>query len=85
MGDSDIFRAARYNEVEAHLSGNLTGYGFKFASAGIERHAPYGKLHLGNSMGALANWVKLEHEYDCYLSVADWHANLRPFLELGCC
>jgi tryptophanyl-tRNA synthetase len=35
---------------------------------------PTGKLHLGNYMGALANWVKLQDEYECYFFVADWHA-----------
>jgi len=35
---------------------------------------PTGKLHLGNYMGALANWVKLQDEYDCYFFIADWHA-----------
>ena len=35
---------------------------------------PTGKLHLGNYMGALANWVKLQHAYDCYFFIADWHA-----------
>ncbi len=35
---------------------------------------PTGKLHLGNYMGALYNWVRLQHEYDCYFFVADWHA-----------
>jgi tryptophanyl-tRNA synthetase len=33
-----------------------------------------GKLHLGNLVGALSNWVKLQDEYDCYYFVADWHA-----------
>ncbi len=33
-----------------------------------------GKLHLGNYMGALANWVKLQESYDCYFFIADWHA-----------
>ncbi len=33
-----------------------------------------GKLHLGNYMGALANWVKLQDSYDCYFFIADWHA-----------
>jgi len=32
-----------------------------------------GKLHLGNLVGALRNWVKLQDEYDCYYFVADWH------------
>ena len=35
---------------------------------------PTGKLHLGNYMGALANWVNLQQDYDCYFFIADWHA-----------
>jgi tryptophanyl-tRNA synthetase len=35
---------------------------------------PTGKLHLGNYMGALANWVKLQDPYECYFFIADWHA-----------
>src|SRR5665213_3489680 len=35
---------------------------------------PTGRLHLGNYMGALYNWVKLQHEYECYFFIADWHA-----------
>ena len=35
---------------------------------------PTGKLHLGNLMGALANWVKLQDSYECYFFIADWHA-----------
>jgi len=35
---------------------------------------PTGKLHLGNYMGALANWVKLQNDYDCYFFIADLHA-----------
>jgi len=35
-----------------------------------------GKLHLGNYVGALENWVKLQDsaEYDCFFFIADWHA-----------
>ena len=33
-----------------------------------------GKLHLGNYVGALANWVKMQDEHECYFAVADWHA-----------
>ncbi len=33
-----------------------------------------GKLHLGNLVGALSNWVKLQDQYDCFYFVADWHA-----------
>jgi tryptophanyl-tRNA synthetase len=35
---------------------------------------PTGKLHLGNYMGALANWVKLQDVYECYFFIADLHA-----------
>src|ERR1017187_861837 len=35
---------------------------------------PTGKLHLGNYMGALKNWVALQDQYECYFFVADWHA-----------
>jgi len=37
---------------------------------------PTGKLHLGNYMGALANWVKLQDsgQYECYFFIADVHA-----------
>jgi len=33
-----------------------------------------GKLHLGNLVGALRNWVQLQDNYDCYYFVADWHS-----------
>jgi tryptophanyl-tRNA synthetase len=35
---------------------------------------PTGKLHLGNYLGALDNWVKLQDDYDCFFFVANWHA-----------
>jgi tryptophanyl-tRNA synthetase len=37
---------------------------------------PTGKLHLGNLLGALGNWVELQNsgKYDCFYFVADWHA-----------
>jgi len=34
---------------------------------------PSGRLHLGNYLGALANWVKLQDAYDCFYFSADWH------------
>jgi tryptophanyl-tRNA synthetase len=34
---------------------------------------PTGKLHLGNYVGALENWVKLQGEYENFHLVADWH------------
>src|ERR1700736_4523188 len=33
-----------------------------------------GKLHLGNYVGALDNWVRMQDEYECFFEVADWHA-----------
>ncbi len=35
---------------------------------------PTGRLHLGHYHGVLKNWVKLQHEYDCFFFAADWHA-----------
>jgi len=35
---------------------------------------PTGRLHLGHYHGVLENWVRLQHEYECYFFVADWHA-----------
>jgi len=35
---------------------------------------PTGQLHLGHLHGVLKNWVRLQHEYECYFFVADWHA-----------
>ncbi len=35
---------------------------------------PTGRLHLGHYHGVLKNWVRLQHEYDCFYFVADWHA-----------
>lgn len=35
---------------------------------------PSGPLHLGNLIGALSNWVRLQDKYECYFFVADWHA-----------
>jgi tryptophanyl-tRNA synthetase len=35
---------------------------------------PTGPLHLGNYHGALANWVRLQEDYDCFFFIADWHA-----------
>src|ERR1700756_6006725 len=33
-----------------------------------------GKLHLGNYVGALDNWVRMQDEYECFFFIADWHA-----------
>jgi tryptophanyl-tRNA synthetase len=33
-----------------------------------------GRVHLGNLVGALQNWVRLQEKYECYYFIADWHA-----------
>src|SRR5438874_3493334 len=33
-----------------------------------------GKLHLGNFVGALDNWVRMQELYNCFFFIADWHA-----------
>lgn len=35
---------------------------------------PTGRLHLGHYHGVLKNWITLQHEYECFFFVADWHA-----------
>ena len=35
---------------------------------------PTGRLHLGHYHGALKNWANLQHEFECFFFVADWHA-----------
>ena len=35
---------------------------------------PTGQLHLGHYHGVLKNWIELQHSYECFYFVADWHA-----------
>ena len=35
---------------------------------------PTGRLHLGHYRGVLKNWIELQHSYECFFFVADWHA-----------
>jgi tryptophanyl-tRNA synthetase len=35
---------------------------------------PTGRLHLGHLLGAVRNWIRLQHEAECFFFVADWHA-----------
>ncbi|MBI3961521.1 MAG: tryptophan--tRNA ligase [Deinococcus sp.] len=35
---------------------------------------PSGTPHIGNKLGALDNWVKMQDEYDCIYGIVDWHA-----------
>jgi tryptophanyl-tRNA synthetase len=40
---------------------------------------PTGQLHLGHLVGALANWKKLQDEYECFFMVADYHALMSEY------
>ena len=44
---------------------------------------PTGRLHLGHYHGVLKNWLTLQHEFDCYFFVADWHALTTHYEEPG--
>ena len=46
----------------------------KFRKRVLSGMRPTGKLHLGNYVGALDNWVRMQDEYQCFFEVADWHA-----------
>ena len=35
---------------------------------------PTGKIHLGNYVGALQNWVGMQDQYECFFCIVDWHA-----------
>jgi tryptophanyl-tRNA synthetase len=35
---------------------------------------PTGSLHLGHLNGVLKNWLTMQHEFECFFFVADWHA-----------
>ncbi|MCY4143934.1 MAG: tryptophan--tRNA ligase [Gammaproteobacteria bacterium] len=42
---------------------------------------PTGRVHLAHYHGALKNWAKLQHEYECFFFVADWHALTTAYSE----
>ncbi|MGH7902779.1 MAG: tryptophan--tRNA ligase [Candidatus Dormibacteraceae bacterium] len=35
---------------------------------------PTGRFHLGNYLGAVRNWVRLQDQYECFFSIVDYHA-----------
>jgi len=39
---------------------------------------PTGNLHLGNYLGAIRNWVALQHNYECIFCIVDLHALTQP-------
>ncbi len=44
---------------------------------------PTGPLHLGNLHGALANWIDMQEQYDCFFFIADWHALTSNYEDTG--
>ncbi len=40
---------------------------------------PSGELHIGNYLGAVQNWVKLQTQHDCLFCVVDLHAITQPY------
>lgn len=42
-----------------------------------------GRLHLGHYHGVLKNWLHLQHEYDCFFMVADWHSMTTHYDDLS--
>nr|WP_092067398.1 tryptophan--tRNA ligase [Dendrosporobacter quercicolus]NSL46569.1 tryptophan--tRNA ligase [Dendrosporobacter quercicolus DSM 1736]SDL56071.1 tryptophanyl-tRNA synthetase [Dendrosporobacter quercicolus] len=44
---------------------------------------PSGKFHLGNYLGALENWVRLQNDYECFFSIVDLHALTSKFEDTG--
>ncbi len=44
---------------------------------------PTGRLHLGNYVGALQNWIELQNRYESYHFVADWHMLTTDYASIG--
>ena len=40
---------------------------------------PSGSLHIGNYLGAVKNWVELQHKYESFFCIVDYHAITRPY------
>ncbi len=57
---SDLFREAIFIKMTKEI-----------VVSGIR---PTGNLHLGNYLGAVKNFVKLQHEHSCYFFIADYHS-----------
>ncbi len=46
------------------------------AFSGIQ---PSGDLHIGNYLGAVKNWVKMQDDYEMFICIVDLHAITQPF------
>ncbi|HBX55985.1 tryptophan--tRNA ligase [Pseudomonas sp. UBA2684] len=44
---------------------------------------PSGRLHLGHYHGVLKSWIKLQHTYECFFCIVDWHALTTDYAEVG--
>jgi len=40
---------------------------------------PSGELHIGNYLGAVRNWVRLQDTHECIFSIVDLHAITQPY------
>ncbi|HJP60416.1 MAG TPA: tryptophan--tRNA ligase, partial [Gemmatimonadaceae bacterium] len=40
---------------------------------------PSGALHIGNYLGAVKNWVELQHKYESFFCIVDYHAITIPY------
>jgi len=40
---------------------------------------PSGELHIGNYLGAVQNWVRLQSQHDCIFAIVDLHAITQPY------
>jgi tryptophanyl-tRNA synthetase len=40
---------------------------------------PSGELHVGNYLGAVKNWVRLQHEYETIICIVDYHAIIAAY------
>ena len=40
---------------------------------------PSGELHIGNYLGAIKNWVALQHQHESFFSIVNYHAITVPF------
>jgi tryptophanyl-tRNA synthetase len=63
----DAGRAASNPHIEAYVARGLKGR----ILSGVQ---PTGNLHLGNYLGAIRNFVRLQGDYDCLFCVVDQHA-----------